>query len=383
MDPSAKAPWIFPRAAYIHVPFCAHHCGYCDFAIAVGQDDQIERYVQALSLELALLHEPQTVETLFLGGGTPTHLNARQLAAMLKTILHWLPLAPGAEFSVEANPNDLDDDRLAVLAEHGVNRLSVGVQSFLPGLLQALDRDHTPDDVAPRRFDAVRRRICNLSLDMIFGVPGQTLELWQGDLERALALEPDHVATYGLTWEKGTPLWKRRERGLVQTLDEETELAMYTQAKDVLAAAGFEQYELSNFARPGRRCRHNEVYWANHAYFGFGMGAARYVNLCRELNVRNLAAYLQRVLAQGSAVFQSETLEARDRALETVAVQLRRGAGIERTAFQTQTGFVLDELLGGALRPLIELGLLIDDGVSVKLSRGGKCVADSVITQLF
>ena len=343
---------------------------------------QIERYVQALGLELALLKEPQQVETLFLGGGTPTHLNARQLAAMLETILHWLPLAPGAEFSVEANPGNLDKDRIAVLAEHGVNRLSLGVQSFHPALLQALDRDHTPDDLSPVVLDAVRRHIPNLSLDLIFGVPGQTLELWQSDLERALSLAPDHVATYGLTYEKGTPLWKRRERGLVHALDEETELAMYLKAMDVLDSAGFEQYELSNFARPGRRCRHNEVYWANHAYFGFGMGAARYVNLCRELNTRNLAAYLKRVLAGNSAVFQSETLEPRDRALETVAVQLRRAEGIERPAFLLQTGFCLDKLLGNSLRPLLELGLLIDNGTSVKLSRGGKCVADSVITQL-
>ena len=382
MEPSQQPPWIWPRAAYIHVPFCAHHCGYCDFAIAVGQDVQIERYVQALGLELELLKVPQRVETLFLGGGTPTHLNSRQLAAMLKTILHWLPLSPGAEFSVEANPGNLDKDRIAVMAEHGVNRLSLGVQSFQPDLLKALDRDHTPANVSPVVLDAVRRRIANLSLDLIFGVPGQTLELWQTDLERALALEPDHVATYGLTWEKGTPLWKRHEHGLVHSLDEETELAMYTQAMDVLESAGFEQYELSNFARPGQRCRHNEVYWANHAYFGFGMGAARYVNLCREMNTRNLAAYLKRVLAEDSAVFQSETLEPRDRALETVVMQLRRGEGIDRPAFQRQTGFVLDELLGGALRQLIELELLIDNGVSVKLSRGGKCVADSVITQL-
>jgi oxygen-independent coproporphyrinogen-3 oxidase len=214
-------------------------------------------------------------------------------------------------------------------------------------------------------------------------VPGQTSAEWQDDLQRALALQPDHIATYGLTYEKGTPLWKERQRGAVRPLDEEAELSLYAQAIDMLQAAGFEHYELSNFARPGRRCRHNGVYWANRAYFGFGMGAARYVNGRRELNTRNLGTYLRRTLAGMNPTFQTEELSPPERARETLALGLRRAEGVDRAEFRTQTGFDLDALAAAAIRRHVDLGLLHDDGVRVYLTRGGKYVADSVIAGLY
>jgi oxygen-independent coproporphyrinogen-3 oxidase len=374
-------PWLWPRAAYVHIPFCAHHCGYCDFAIAVGDDDLRDRYLDALAAELASLGQPQPVDTLFLGGGTPSHLSAAQLERLLGILLRWLPLRPGFEFSIEANPDSLPADKIAVLADHGVNRVSLGAQSFQPRLLRALERDHTADEV-PRAVERVRGRIDGVSLDLIFGVPGQTLTEWQDDLRRALELRPDHVATYGLTYEKGTPLWKERQRGTVRPLDEEAELALYACAIDTLEAAGFEHYELSNFARPGHRCRHNGTYWANWAYFGFGMGAARYVNGRRELNTRNLHAYLERMLAGQSPTFQTEKLPPEERARETLALGLRRAAGVGRNAFHEQTGFDLDALAGAAIGRHVELGLLRDDGERVSLTRPGKYVADAVIAGL-
>ena len=267
-------PWVWPRAAYLHVPFCAHHCGYCDFAIAVGQDHLIDLYLDALDAEMATLETPQLMATLFIGGGTPTHLTAGQLARLLSSIRRWLPLESGGEWSIEANPDTLDDDKIAILANHGVNRVSLGAQSFHPHLLEVLDRRHSPSQVG-QAVERVRRRIPAVSLDLIFGAPGQTEAEWRADLAGALALQPDHLSSYGLTYEKGTPLWKRRQRGQVRPLDEDAELALYSTAINVLEAAGFEHYEISSFARPGRRCRHNEVYWANEAYFGYGMGAAR------------------------------------------------------------------------------------------------------------
>jgi oxygen-independent coproporphyrinogen-3 oxidase len=182
------------------VPFCAHHCGYCDFAIAVDQDNLIDRYLDALAVELATLGTPQPVDTIFLGGGTPTHLDARQLERLLGMMRRWLPPKPGHEFTVEANPGTLDDEKVKVLAEHGVTRVSLGAQSFHRGTLAVLDRDHVPDDV-PRAVECVRRHIGQLSLDLIFGAPGQTLSDWEDDLRRALALAADHVSTYGLTYE--------------------------------------------------------------------------------------------------------------------------------------------------------------------------------------
>jgi oxygen-independent coproporphyrinogen-3 oxidase len=376
-----RPAWSWPRSAYVHVPFCAHHCGYCDFAVATGQDHRIDLYIEALGLELSQLGAPQPVRTLFVGGGTPTYLSSSQLEALLTTILEWLKLVPGHEFSVEANPGTLDAAKVAVLADHGVNRLSLGAQSFHPHLLAVLERDHAPADVE-RSVQAAEKRIANISLDLIFGVPGQSLAEWDADLARALALAPAHLSTYGLTFEKGTRLWKDQARGRLRPLTEEAELAMYLTAMDRLAAAGFEHYEISSFARPGRRCRHNQVYWANEAYFGFGVGAARYVEGRRELNTRDLQTYLRRALAGESCLFQSETLAPEERARETMAVQLRRAEGINRPEFRAQTGFDVDVLAGNAIARHVDLGLLEDDGTRIRLTRRGKCVADSLVESL-
>jgi oxygen-independent coproporphyrinogen-3 oxidase len=376
-----EKPWIWPRAAYVHVPFCAHHCGYCDFAVVTGQDGQISLYLEALGAEMARLGSPQPVDTIFLGGGTPTHLNANQLERLLDDVRRWLPLNPGGEFTVEANPGTLGPDKIAALAAGGVNRVSLGVQSFQPGLLRVLERDHVPEDV-PRAVAAVRRCIPQLSLDLIFGAPGQTLAEWADDLARALALGPDHISTYGLTYEKGTHLWKQREGGAIEAQPEETELALYEMAMDTLGAAGFEHYEISNHARPGMRSRHNQVYWANHAYFGFGMGAAKYLRGRRSVNTRELQGYIRKALAGDVIEFQSEELGPEERARETLVMHLRRADGVERSAFRAQTGFDVDALAGAALARHGELGLVVDNGESMRLTRRGKCLADALVQEL-
>jgi oxygen-independent coproporphyrinogen III oxidase len=382
-DLAALPLWLWPRAAYVHIPFCAHHCGYCDFAIATGADHLIELYLDALAAELSGLGEPQPVRTLFLGGGTPTHLSAVQLERLLSTVLRWLPVDAGSEseFSIECNPDTLTTDKIAVLADCGVNRVSLGAQSFRSDLLAVLERAHNPIEIT-EAVERVRRRIDSISLDLIFGIPGQTEALWRADLSRALALEPEHLSTYGLTYEKGTPLWKRRQRGQLRALDEDAELTLYALAIDTLEATGFEHYEISNFARPGRRCRHNQTYWANEAYFGFGMGAARYVLGRRELNTRDLQHYIRQALSGESVTWQSEELPPSERARETMAVQLRRTEGIDRATFRTQTGFDLDAVAGEALARHVDQGFLADDGRSVRLTRRGKYVADAVIERL-
>jgi oxygen-independent coproporphyrinogen-3 oxidase len=272
-------------------------------------------------------------------------------------------------------------EKVAVLSDHGVNRVSLGVQTFRADLLASLDRIHSAEHVGTA-LDHIRRRIDNVSLDLIFGVPGQTLADWNEDLSAALAFDPDHVSTYGLTYEKGTPLWKQRERGQFLPVGEDDELAMYEQAIDRLAAAGLEQYEVSNFARPGRRCRHNETYWANEAYFGFGTGATRYVHGRRETNRRNTADYVRLVLGGESATFQSEVLPPGEASQETAAVQLRRATGVVRARFRDQTGFDFDALTGGRAAAYAAEGLLTDDGSAVRLTRRGLCVADALVVKL-
>ncbi|MCE9565913.1 MAG: radical SAM family heme chaperone HemW [Planctomycetes bacterium] len=375
-------PWLDPRTAYLHVPFCAHHCGYCDFAVSAGNDHLIDHYLDAIAIELATLREPWPVETLFIGGGTPTYPNPEQLTRLLTAVNRWLPLASAStEFSIESTPDSLTDEKAALFAAHGGTRVSIGVQSFRPESLTALDRRHTADQI-PRAVEFVRKHGLQLSLDLIFAAPGSTIETWAADLAAAIAFAPDHISTYGLTYEKGTPLWKQRRSGLVTAVGEDDELAMYELAIDQLTAAGFEHYEVSNFAKPGFRTRHNERYWANEAYHGFGVGAARYVNGVRELNTRDTKTYIRKVLSGESPMFQSEKLEPRERAFETVGTQLRRMTGINRTHFHEQTGFHLTELLGEHLTGMVNVGLLADDGESVRLTRRGLFVADGVIEEL-
>lgn len=377
-----EPPWIRPRAAYVHLPFCAHHCGYCDFAVAVHRDDRRQAYLQALDAEMQRLDEPRNVETLFFGGGTPTFLIPGELADCLRRVRRWLPMCVDQEFSVEANPGTLDADKLSILRDFGLTRLSLGCQSFEPTVLTTLERDHRPDD-AIRAYELSRRYDITVSLDLIFGVPGQTLDQWQRDLDRALSLRPDGIATYGLTFEKGTRLWKQRRDGELVNLDEDMELAMYERAIDVLEGAGYIHYELSNFARPGRACRHNQIYWANDAHWGFGMGAAEYVDGTRRVNTRDLETYIRRNATGRDPVQSRETLPPRERALETLGQNLRRHIGIERLRFAAQTGMSLDDFAGTTIARLREMGFLVDDGERVFLTRAGKYVADSVTAEFW
>lgn len=367
-----------PRAAYLHVPFCVHRCGYCDFTLLAGRDDLAGEYLQAMELELRQLEQPREVDTLFFGGGTPTHLAEGELARLLKLAREWFHLAPSYEFSVEANPAGLTDEKLRLLADAGVNRVSLGVQSFDEGLLKLLERDHREAEI----LDAVARlqeRFENVSLDLIFALPGQTLAHWRETLRRAIELRPTHLSTYGLTFEKGTAFWSRREKGAIEQLPNELERDMYAAAMDDLAAAGFEQYEISNFARPGFRCRHNQTYWRALPYFGFGPGAARYINGRRESNHRSTTTWIKRVLAGQSGIAMSEELTPEHRAREAIVLGLRQLDGIRREEFQTLTGFDLDSLAGDTIQREVAAGRIEDFGDGIRITHEGRFFADPVM----
>lgn len=376
-------PWLVPRSAYVHIPFCAHHCGYCDFAVTAGQDRLIDAYLDGLDMEISRDSRIPNLQlrTLFLGGGTPSHLSVDQLDRLFTTLHRHFKFEPDAEISLEANPDSFDVQKAKRLAEYGVNRISLGVQSFQAHVLRVLERHHEPTHVAPA-VAAAKQHLGRVSLDLIFGVPGQSLDGWAADLRHALALEPEQISTYGLTFEKGTRLWKQWQRRELLPLAEDLELAMYRLAMETLEGAGYEQYEISSFARPGACCRHNHVYWANEACLGFGVGAAAYVNGTRTLNTRSTADYIRKASAGESLVFQSETLDPEDRARETMAVNLRRAAGIERGRFREQTTYELDALTGLAVQRHVQAGLLLDDGSRVFLTREGRCVADSIFRDI-
>jgi oxygen-independent coproporphyrinogen-3 oxidase len=369
--------WPDPRAAYVHVPFCVHRCGYCNFTVLSGRDDLIEAFLEAVEAELRSLKSSREVDTLFLGGGTPTYLPPPALRRLLTAVQSWFPPAAGCEFSVEANPADLDAARVELLAEYGVTRISLGVQSFSPEKLRRLERDHGPEEIA-RSYELARRHVASVSIDLIFGCPGETLAGWERDVQATLELAPDHVSTYGLTFERGTQFFNRLQRGEMARLDEELEGSMYERAIAMLAAAGLEHYEVSNFARPGHRCRHNEVYWAGEGYYAAGPGASRYVGGRRETNHRSTTTYLRRVLAGQSPVAQWEQLSAEDRAREMLVLGLRRIAGVDVDEFARRTGFNLFELAGPAVHRHIEWGLLEQVGNRLRLTRQGLLLSDSL-----
>lgn len=374
---------MVPRSAYIHVPFCRHRCGYCDFTLVAGRDDLIPRYIQTLRTELRRHpHDPPTgtteLDTLFLGGGTPTHPSVDELRSLFGVLSERFRLTADAEFSVEANPLDLTEEKLGLLRAVGVNRVSLGVQAFAESSLQRLERDHHAAEVESivRR---TQRAIPNVSLDLIFGVPGQSLDEWRQALRRAIDLGVGHISTYGLTFEQGTAFTTRRNRGELQPVPEELECDMYAAAMDDLTAAGFEHYEISNFAKPGMRCRHNMVYWHGEEYFAYGPGAARFLDGRRETNIRSVWGWLAKIDRGLSPVADVEVLTPESRARERLFVGLRLGEGIARDNFQQGTSFRLDELVGDAIQKNVTAGLIIDDGNRIRLSRAGNFLADRVV----
>lgn len=378
---AASAPWGEPRALYIHVPFCRHRCGYCDFTLVAGRDDLIDRYLAALDRELRfVLPEPVGIDTLFFGGGTPSHLEPRQLEALFRSVLSRVKTDQGLEFSIEANPLDLTDERLAVMREFGVNRVSVGVQSFDADELRTLERDHSPEE-ARAAISRTRCVIPNVGIDLIFGVPGQSLASWQRNVEKATSLDPSHVSTYGLTFEKGTAYWTRRMHGQIHAVPDETELGMYECAMDRLPSAQLPQYELSNFAKPGFECRHNHVYWDARSYYAAGPGAASYINGVRRTNHRSTTTWVNKVLQRTGEAPAGivEQLSPEERAREAVMLGLRRVSGIDRFEFERRFGYSFEELGGLSLARMIEQGLLESNPEALRLTRRGRCLADTVI----
>ncbi len=370
-----------PRSAYVHIPFCAHKCGYCDFASVAGFDHLADRYLDALEREIVLRldREPAEVDTIFIGGGTPTRLEPAQIERLLALVSRWFPLSEGGEWTVEANPGTLDEAKVDALVSGGVNRVSLGAQSFQPALLAALERNHAPEAV-PRAVDLIRPRFARWSLDLIFGVPGSTPQNWRDDLETALELGPQHLSCYGLVYEKGTRLWKQKHDGRVRPVDEDDEYAMYVHTLDRLEQVGLPPYEISNFSAPGHECRHNLVYWANDPYFGVGLGAARFVDGARAVNTRDLPAYLKRLESGLDPTGPIEKLDTEAHARETAVLMLRRlQSGLSRREFAERTGLELDALVGEVLTRHVRKGWLEDDGDRLRLTRSGLFVADTVM----
>ena len=370
------------RAAYIHVPFCFRHCGYCNFTVIAGRNDLVGDFLRAMEIELATLPSPQEVDTLYFGGGTPTQLSPDALRELFAIVNRHITTAKNAEITVEANPADVDATKAALAVELGVNRVSLGTQSFHDEKLATLERDHRAADNRRAIELLCAAGIPSIGVDLIFAAPGETLDAWHNDLSQAIAHAPDHISTYGLTFEKGTTFYGRLDRGELSQCDEDLEREMYLAAIDRLTAAGYEHYEVSNFAQPGRRSRHNQTYWTGAPYLAFGPGAARFIGGTRESNHRSVTLYLQRVLAGQSPVAERETLSPEDAARERLVFGLRRLEGVQLDDFVRETGFRVESLAGEALGKFVALGLFESADGRLRLTRNGLLVSDSLWPEL-
>ncbi len=370
-----------PRAAYVHVPFCRHRCGYCNFTVVAGRDELVSDYLRAIDLELASLRTPRQIDTLFLGGGTPSQLGLADLEQLLASLRRWLLLAEDCEFTIEVNPADVTPTLIAFLSDWGVNRLSLGAQSFDASKLGFLERDHDQLQIA-RAVGWAAEVAWTISLDLIFGVPGETPSMWLADLRAALELRPHHFSTYALTIERGSRFWASRYHGRLPAVGDDVEAALYELAIERLTTAGYEHYEVSNFAQPNHVCRHNLTYWNGGTYWAFGPGAASHVAGCRRVNHRSTTTYLRRVLAGESPVAESEKLPPREAALERLVFGLRQLSGVDCEEFAFQTGYSIGQLAGPAIEQLVDQGLLASSSDNLRVTRAGLMVCDSIAASL-
>jgi oxygen-independent coproporphyrinogen-3 oxidase len=368
--------WPTPRSAYIHVPFCRHRCGYCNFSVVVNREDLTRRYLQAVDLELAALNRP-TVDTVFIGGGTPTHLDLISLDRLLAMIQRRFALNANVEWTIEANPEDITDAKLDLIIDYGVNRVSLGVQSFNDQKLGQLERGHRANS-ARQVIETVAAKIPNVSIDLIFAAPGETIESWSQDLDTALSLPIKHLSTYTLTYEKGTAFWNRRAKGELQELGESFEVEMYSKARSRTASAGFKQYEISSFARGGFRCRHNLAYWKGSPWYAAGPSATRFVAGKRDTNHRSTTTYLKRIEAGENPTAESEPITGEESVRERAAFGIRMIDGVDLREIQTSTGFDMRQLCGDAIRNSVDEGMLDDQGDRIRLTEKGILFADMV-----
>lgn len=371
-----------PRSAYIHVPFCLHHCGYCDFTLVANRNELIPQWLDCLKRELQYeLHQyPQPIEldTLFLGGGTPTHLAPKQLESLFQLLSNFFCMTPHAEISIEANPDGLSVEKLLLLQQYGVNRISLGVQSFQNSELQVLERTHRAAD-AVAAIHLAAEHINRVSIDLIFAVPKQTAHSWENSLLTAIKLPVQHISTYGLTWEQGTPFFRREQKGQLHKSPEELECHMYLDAIRILEQHGFEHYEVSNFARPGFRCQHNLVYWLANEYFAFGPGAAKFVHGQRITNSRSVPRWLKSWSRGIPSLETEDTNHPLDRAREAIMLGLRLREGFNIRKFESRYSISIEEIACQALSRSLSRGLTEISNENLRLTHNGLLIADTVI----
>ena len=360
---------------YVHIPFCQSKCYYCSFNSYAGMDWLIPDYVRALVREIRCRGRGEEVGTVYFGGGTPSLLNGVQVGEVLAACASAFSMSSDAEISVEANPGTISSQYLAQLRELGVNRLSLGVQSFDDGALAVLGRGHSAAE-AVESYSVARGLFENVNIDLLYAVPGQTLRQWRQALKKALSLRSDHLSLYSLSVEPGTPLHRSVAMGAVAIADVDLAADMYLLAEETLTR--YEHYEISNWALPGKRCRHNMTYWMNQPYLGFGAGAHSHREHRRFRNVASPGQYVEMVSDTASAVEEVEDIDEALEMGETMMLGLRLAEGVSKRGFADRFGRDIASVYGEHIEELAGVGLVSDDGAWVRLTDKGRLLGNQV-----
>lgn len=371
---------------YIHVPFCIKKCHYCSFVSFPREEGQVSGYMEALAREMemrarALSGDQKNVDSVYIGGGTPTCLPGEDLASILEKVFSAFNVDSGAEITVEANPGTVDRAKLDILKMSGVNRLSIGFQACHPDILATLGRIHSYPGAVESFREARRAGFDNINVDLIFGVPGQSFEQWAGCLQEVAGLGPDHISAYGLHLEEGTPLHERVVRGELDPCPEDQEAEMYLNLIDTLAEKGYVQYEISNFALPGRFCRHNLRYWHNHQFLGLGAAAHSYLDGRRFSNEPILTNYIEAICKGGLPVCWQEEIGPQTQISETIFLALRLKEGLDTEEFRKRFGVGIDQLYQEKIRRLEGLGLVERADGRLRLTRRGQLLGNVVFSE--
>lgn len=371
-----------PRAAYVHIPFCEHICYYCDFNKVFLKNQPVAEYLDALEreIELTLQQYPtDRLETIFIGGGTPTALNEQQMQRLMDIISkHLLPLTDETlEYTVESNPDGVSPEKLDIMKAGGVNRVSFGVQSFDDGLLERIGRTHREAKVAETLNEAAKR-FDNISVDLMFGLPNQTLEQVKYDVERALRLPITHISSYSLILEPHTVFAIQERKGKLPLPTQDLEAEMYRLMIETIEAGGLKQYEISNFSLPGKESRHNRVYWENDEYYGFGAGSHSYIDQTRRANIAPIPHYIK---AEGLPVRNETPLTRVERMEEEMFLGLRMKQGVSIEHFEQKYGIALDAAFGKTITKLLPRGLVERTDTHLRLTEAGVPLANEVFAE--
>ena len=365
-----------PTSAYVHIPFCTQICYYCDFSKVFIKNQPVDSYLEHLLQEFHS-YDIQKLRTLYIGGGTPTALSAPQLEVLLDGLTKNLDLSVLEELTIEANPGDLDEDKIAVLKNSAVNRVSLGVQTFDDKMLKKIGRSHLEKDIYENIDRLKLAGFDNISIDLIYALPGQTMEQVKDNVAKAIALDIPHMSLYSLILENHTVFMNRMRRGKLPLPKEEVEAEMFEYIIAELEQAGFEHYEISNFSKPGFESRHNLMYWDNAEYYGIGAGASGYVNGVRYKNHGPIRHYLKAV-EEGNARIHEEHLSLREQMEEEMFLGLRKKTGVSKARFEEKFGTSFDNLYGQVVRDLCHQGLLQVEGQQIRMTKKGLFLGDTV-----